>query len=124
MAWPAASAAWLLARFAIQNGFIMPVTIMVPWMPANQRIWHSNTASRTAGRLSEAATRGLSMAMIASGRIIPVVSCNSMLRGCRVRMIASTGISTSKERATPIGTCSGRRMVMLLRLSQAYTSVE
>lgn len=98
---------------------MMPVTIMVPWMPANQRIWHNSTASKTAGRLSEAATSGLSMDMIASGRIMPVVSCSSMLKGCRVRIIARTGISTSRGRATPIGTCSGRRMVMLLRLSQA-----
>ncbi|MNC70038.1 hypothetical protein D3C75_1208050 [compost metagenome] len=104
---------------AIQNGFMMPVTIRAPWIPANQRIWHTSTASSMAGRESEAATSGLTRDMMASGRIMPVLFSSSRLRGCRVRMITSTGINTSKERATPVGTWGGSLMVMLLRLRKA-----
>ncbi|MNI64037.1 hypothetical protein D3C73_1194530 [compost metagenome] len=72
-----------------------------------------------AGRESEAATSGLTSDMMASGKIMPVVLSRIRLSGCRVRMITSTGTSTSKERATPVGTWGGNLMVMLLRLRKA-----
>ena len=45
-----AMAVWLLARLAIQKGFMMPVTIRAPWIPANQRIWHSSGGQQHGGQ--------------------------------------------------------------------------
>ncbi|MNR42779.1 hypothetical protein D3C85_1613310 [compost metagenome] len=98
---------------------MMPVTISEPWMPANQKIWHSSTESRIAGRESEAETSGSSRCIIACGRIIPVCASINRFNGCSVPITTSTGIKISKERATPVGTSFGRRMVTFFSFSHA-----
>ena len=103
---------------------MMPVTISDPWIPANQKIWHSRTESRIAGSESDADTSGSSRCIIACGMIIPVCASMNRFSGCRVPITTITGIRISNERATPVGTSFGRRMVTLFCFSHAYTRVE
>ncbi|MNC46620.1 hypothetical protein D3C75_956460 [compost metagenome] len=97
----------------------MPVTISEPWIPENQKIWHSNTDNKMAGKESDAETSGASRCIIACGIIMPVCASMNKFSGCSVPIMTTTGIKISNERATPVGTSFGRRMVILFSLSQA-----